>query len=77
MELFLNDELVQLATFDLMIYKPNQILNEIKNFMSLEDGDIIMTGTPKGVANYKLDDKFLAKIYLEENLILEEEFIAK
>jgi len=32
-----------------MMYKPDQILAVILRFMSLQDGDIIMTGTPKGV----------------------------
>ncbi|NOQ30001.1 MAG: FAA hydrolase family protein [Helicobacteraceae bacterium] len=71
MELFLNDKLIQEATYDLMIYKPSEMLNEINSFMSLEDGDIIMSGTPKGVGYYKINDIFIAKIYNKEKLILE------
>jgi len=75
MKLFLNAKLVQHATYDLMIYKPSEILKEIETFMSLEDGDIIMSGTPKGVATYKRQDVFLATIYIEDTLVLRKEFV--
>ena len=62
-KLWINGELKQEGSYDFMIYKPATILEEIGSFMSLEDGDIIMSGTPKGVGNYKKDDIFEAKIY--------------
>ena len=77
MKLYLNDRLQQHATYDLMIYKPDEILSEILSFMSLEDGDIIMSGTPKGVAVYQKDDRFKAEIYLDGDLVLDETFIAQ
>lgn len=76
MKLFINDSLVQHATYDLMIYKPDKILSEIESFMCLEDGDIIMTGTPKGVATYKKGDIFRGEIYSGDTLLVEEAFIA-
>ena len=76
MKLFVNDTLAQHATYDLMIYKPDEILAEIDSFMSLEDGDIIMSGTPKGVATYCVGDRFRAEIIVEGKLILEVEFTA-
>lgn len=75
MKLFRNGTLAQYATYDLMIYKPDKILSEIETFMSFEDGDIIMTGTPKGVTTYKKDDVFLAVLYVNNKIILKEEFI--
>jgi len=77
MKLFINGVLTQHATYDLMIYKPDKILREIESFMSLEDGDIIMSGTPKGVATYKKEDIFVGKIYLDGKLVVEKEFIAR
>jgi len=62
-KLFINDNLQQEADYNLMIYKPDTILKEIQTFMSLEDYDIIMSGTPKGVGNYKDGDIFKAYIY--------------
>jgi 2-keto-4-pentenoate hydratase/2-oxohepta-3-ene-1,7-dioic acid hydratase in catechol pathway len=76
MILYHNDLLTQYATFDLMIYKPQEILDEIKTFMTLENGDIIMSGTPKGVGNYNKWDEFNGLIYLDETLILEARFKA-
>jgi len=77
MQLYINQVLTQHATYELMIYKPNRILDEILSFMSLEDGDIIMSGTPKGVATYQKDDIFLAKIYIDNKLVINKEFIVK
>jgi len=37
-------------------------------------GDIIMSGTPKGVSFYKKDDKFKAEIYIENKLIIQKEW---
>jgi len=76
MKLFINGTLAQHATYDLMIYKPDNILSEIQTFMTLEDGDIIMSGTPKGVATYKKHDVFLAILYIDNKIVLKEEFIA-
>jgi 2-keto-4-pentenoate hydratase/2-oxohepta-3-ene-1,7-dioic acid hydratase in catechol pathway len=77
MKLFINGKLSQHANYELMIYKPDEILEEIQTFMSLEDGDIIMSGTPKGVATYARDDVFLAVIYVNEKIVLKEEFIVQ
>jgi len=74
-ELFINDSLVQFADHDLMIYKPQQMLDEIQSFMTLEDGDIIMSGTPKGVANYSVGDRFLGKVYENDDLLLESSWV--
>jgi 2-keto-4-pentenoate hydratase/2-oxohepta-3-ene-1,7-dioic acid hydratase in catechol pathway len=75
LELFINDKLIQFASYDLMIYKPKEMLEEIQSFMSLEDGDIIMSGTPKGVGVYKLGDNFVGKIYCEDKLLVESSWI--
>jgi 2-keto-4-pentenoate hydratase/2-oxohepta-3-ene-1,7-dioic acid hydratase in catechol pathway len=47
--LTVNDQLAQLGHSQLMIYSPAQIFNELASFITLEDGDVVMTGTPKGV----------------------------
>jgi 2-keto-4-pentenoate hydratase/2-oxohepta-3-ene-1,7-dioic acid hydratase in catechol pathway len=77
MELFINDILVQFATYDLMIYEPKDIIEEIQTFMNIHDGDIIMSGTPKGVSTYNLNDKFIGKIYCKNNLLLESSWIVE
>ena len=76
MKLYVNEVLTQHANYDLMIYKPDNIVSEIRSFMSFEDGDVIMSGTPKGVATYAKGDVFVAEIYVDDALVLKEEFTA-
>ena len=77
MKLYRNDILTQHATYELMIYKPDEIIGEINSFMTLEDGDIVMSGTPKGVATYERGDHFRARLFLDETVILKSEFTAR
>lgn len=77
MKLYINGTLVQFANYDLMMYKPDVMLEEIQSFMQLEDGDIIMSGTPKGVSTYALGDKFVGQIYAGSTLLVEQEWIVK
>jgi len=74
MKLYQNSKLVQYATYDLMIYKPRIMLEEIKRFMTLEDGDIIMSGTPKGVGHFCRGDRFRGEILSEGKVILSSQF---
>ncbi len=71
LELYINGRLAQSGGCNLMINKPAQILNEIKSFISLEDNDIIMSGTPKGVGPIESGDRFHGKIFEGEKLIVE------
>lgn len=75
MELYINSKLIQHADYELMIYKPLEMIDEIDSFMSIEDGDIIMSGTPKGVGNYKLGDEFIGRIYSGDKLLVESSWI--
>ena len=56
MVLTINNEVAQQANVELMIHKPEALITEVSRFMSLEDGDILMTGTPKGVGEVKEGD---------------------
>ena len=75
MKLFINEKLVQFASYDLMMYKPDTMLSEIKSFMTLEDNDIVMSGTPKGVGTYSQGDRFVGQIFSGETLLLEKEWV--
>lgn len=77
MTLYINGTLVQEATHELMIYKPLEMIEEIKSFMSFEDGDIIMSGTPKGVNTYQAGDIFVGRIYSDNSLLVENSWIVK
>ena len=75
MKLFINDKLVQFANYELMIYKPHAMIKEIESFMSLEDGDIIMSGTPKGVGKYNIGDRFRGEIFYGNELLVFGEWV--
>lgn len=77
MRLYVNGHLTQFADYSLMMYKPGVMISEINRFMSLEENDIIMSGTPKGVATYKPEDRFVGQIFSDERLILEHSWIVQ
>ncbi|MCP5515216.1 MAG: fumarylacetoacetate hydrolase family protein [Spirochaetales bacterium] len=54
----INGNTVQSSGTGYMIYRPEVILTEIRKFLTLFDGDIVMTGTPKGVGIIKKGDLF-------------------
>jgi len=77
MELVLNGKLVQSGDYSLMLNKPGDIVHDIKGFLTLEDGDLIMSGTPKGVGEFKLGDIFEGKVYEGGKLILQASWAVK
>lgn len=73
----INDRLQQQGNVELMLYKPDVILEQINEFMTLNDGDIIMTGTPAGVGKISPGDTFSAQIHVAEQLLVEQSWVAK
>jgi len=74
LELWINHQLIQSGGVDLMLYKPDEILQEINSFSTLRDGDIIMTGTPEGVGIVSKGDVFVGKIYNKDTLLVEKKW---
>ena len=72
--LSINGVVVQQGNLELMIHSPEKILKEIQTFMSLEDGDIVMTGTPKGVGVLKPGDIYQALIRNDDEILLEQQW---
>ena len=77
MELYINSSLVQKGGCDLMLNKPSEILNDATSFLSFEDGDVIMTGTPKGVGPINSGDMFIGKIFEKIKLLVEGYWVVK
>jgi 2-keto-4-pentenoate hydratase/2-oxohepta-3-ene-1,7-dioic acid hydratase in catechol pathway len=77
MELHVNGNITQKGGCELMLNKPVSIFDEAKRFLSFEDGDVIMTGTPKGVGPINEGDTFIGKIFEKENLIVKGFWIAQ
>ncbi|WP_154222971.1 fumarylacetoacetate hydrolase family protein [Marinicella rhabdoformis] len=71
LELNINGELRQSGGCDMMLNKPESLLKEISTFMTLEDGDIIMTGTPKGVGVVREGDLFFGVVSDKNDVLLE------
>ncbi|NOH78282.1 fumarylacetoacetate hydrolase family protein [Vibrio sp. RE86] len=76
-ELFINCVRVQKGSVKQMMYSPNAILNELKSYTTLCDGDIIMTGTPQGVGEVHESDVFLARLIQAEQTLIEIEWVAQ
>lgn len=57
-----------------MINKPNEIISDARTFLSFEDGDILMSGTPSGVGKFSIGDEFVGKILLDNKIIVECDF---
>ncbi|XP_063285023.1 acylpyruvase FAHD1, mitochondrial [Pelobates fuscus] len=57
-----NDSLRQEGNTSSMIFSIPFLISYISKIISLEEGDLILTGTPKGVASVKEDDEMMAGI---------------
>lgn len=66
----------QLGDSGQMLYPPAVLLKEITSFMSLEPGDIVMTGTPAGVGPVVPGSHHLGRVYAAEQLLAEGEWKA-
>lgn len=77
LELYINCTRIQCGHVNQMIYPPLMILDEVKTYTTLEDGDIIMSGTPKGVGTVHQGDVFLARLKSADQILLEVEWIAQ
>jgi 2-keto-4-pentenoate hydratase/2-oxohepta-3-ene-1,7-dioic acid hydratase in catechol pathway len=75
--LHINGQLAQQGSYGQMIHKPRAILAEVSSFMSLEDGDILMTGTPEGVGPYGRGDVFEARLYAGDQELLRTTWLAR
>jgi len=75
-ELLVNGGVRQNGSTGLMMYKPNQILAELQTFMTFEDGDIIMTGTPAGVGVVQAGEVFEVRLLRGEQILVTERWQA-
>lgn len=67
----LNGEVRQQGNTELMIYDIDYIISYLSKFFTLKKGDIIFTGTPKGVGPVQIGDKLEA--FIESQKFLEVE----
>ena len=76
-EVYKNGELVQKGGVNLMIYKPQFLFEDIERIFGLNKGDIVMSGTPKGVGVVKSGDVFEGRILEEKKVLVSKKWVVK
>ncbi len=76
MRLEINGREVQSGTIELMMYKPADILAGLSGFLTLNDGDIVMTGTPAGVGPVTAGEVFTGQVTMGNELIVTATWVA-
>lgn len=76
-ELIVDDATRQKGDVSLMLYPPDIILAELKQFLLLEDFDIIMTGTPAGVGAVQPGENFVGRILAGEQTLTSGAWLAR
>jgi 2-keto-4-pentenoate hydratase/2-oxohepta-3-ene-1,7-dioic acid hydratase in catechol pathway len=77
LELYINGELVQSGGCRSMLNKPEDLLKDIKSVFSLNDADLIMTGTPEGVGAINRGDRFTGRVFDEGTLLVQAAWVVK
>lgn len=67
---------IQSGGISLMMYKPDVILEQLTSFISLADGDIVMTGTPKGVGQIVAGSEFVAQVKIGDKALVSATWLA-
>ena len=62
LELYVNGELKQKGNTGDMIFTPSFIVSYVSKYMTLEEGDVIATGTPEGISEIRKGDVVRAVI---------------
>lgn len=68
-ELKINGETRQLGDTSLMLWPVDELISYVSQFFTLKTGDIIFTGTPKGVGPVKIGDRLTG--YLADQLMFD------
>ncbi|WP_440617023.1 fumarylacetoacetate hydrolase family protein [Cysteiniphilum sp. 6C5] len=74
-KLMINGGVKQHGLYEHMLYKPESLVQYIQTYFSLNDHDIVMTGTPEGVGEVKLNDVFELSLYLKEKVVLKRKYL--
>ena len=61
-ELELNGEIAQQGDSSLMLWPVDELIAYVSQYFTLKTGDILFTGTPKGVGPVKIGDKLVGRL---------------
>ncbi len=67
-DLHVNGELKQVGNTSLMLYSIDFLIAHVSKYFTLKVGDILFTGTPKGVGPVKIGDELVARLGDQEML---------
>ncbi len=76
-ELWIDGELKQQGTPSQMIWDTQQIIHEAEKVFGIDDGDIIMTGTPSGVGALQAHSKLKGLLMIGDERIVEVDWHAE
>jgi 2-keto-4-pentenoate hydratase/2-oxohepta-3-ene-1,7-dioic acid hydratase in catechol pathway len=76
LQLFVDGQLRQAGGVGAMIYSPEAILQELASFTTLEDDDLIMTGTPAGVGAVAAGQRFHGLVLQGATTLVEAHWLA-
>ena len=77
LQLEVDGVLRQSAGVALMMYPPDTIMHELGQFTTLEDGDIIMTGTPAGVGQIRTGERFEGRVLARDKILVAASWVAQ
>lgn len=77
LELMIDGKVVQAGGVALMMYKPDVILARLQEFVTLAEGDIVMTGTPKGVGEIISGSEFTGKVICQNKTLVSARWLAE
>ncbi|BGO89652.1 hypothetical protein NBRC10512v2_001607 [Rhodotorula toruloides] len=67
----INDSTKQDDSTSLMLYRIPDLIAHVSGIMTLEEGDLLLTGTPKGVGPVVAGDKITAGLETQEGTVLD------
>lgn len=72
----IDSKLQQQGDPSLMIYSPTVILKELSSYTHLDDFDVVMSGTPKGVGQVEPDHEFTVRLMEAGTCLLEHRWVS-
>ena len=70
LELWVDRTLRQSGEATAMLYQPSVIVGELNTFLTLDDFDVIMTGTPAGVGPIAVGEHFEARLLQSDSTLI-------
>ena len=68
--LTIDGDLVQKGGVPQMLFQPAVMVKDLLSFLTLESGDVLMTGTPKGVGPVNRGSVFEASVFSDDMLLV-------